>query len=1354
MATTRRDIELLISAKETTGRSFKQVTDNIDALNQKISEQIAAAERGEVSLQDLRRTQEQLAQAGRDISAIQSQIDAYNRLVASQSKVGEAAERAQADLAKLKAEIEAAGNATAAQENKMQRLENAVVRTSAAVEKNKQDLLQQVAVLERAGVETKNLDTAQAGIVNTARQIGAGLVQVNTAIDGYAVNVQRAREAEQQLAAQAGFERKIAEAQRLGDASRFVQLFGDAINTVKVADNQLSALSGFRAVGAMASEAANDMSRFVQSGQTMAASSQQVAAGLRAIIDPGGAAMQTLGGVEAAIDAADAKAAEGVKNVGQLNDAYNSLSASAAALLRQGGLVDTFERQATATAAARQQFEAAQTEVRQLGQAMAQADQPTEQLANALAQAEAKLETTGRALAQEEVKLGQLSRELKQAGINSKDLAGEQARLEAAATRTAGAMQRINTSLGRGGVKTNGLFGLKPHELANLNYQIQDIFVSLQSGQAPLTVLIQQGSQISQLFPGLISSAARFVLAWAPVIAVVAAVGYAMSLAVQHANRLTDAQNQLAAAANGTDYKAEEIVALAEALEDLGASYEDAAKAIKVFTDEGLDTAKVEEYSEAAVNLAQRLGIDVAEAAQLVNDINIGGIEQLDQLQEKTRDLTGAEYDHAEALFKAGKAAEARQYILDIVARRNEEIASRTRSAWIPAINNLKQAFSNLGDFLASVLSGRLTTLQKELDNIAIGAAYLFGLIAGKGFKGAEADARAAFDTIQKRKTKTPVGGGMTPQELRDRQFSRQLDEEELSNRTAITNQERLQIVALKARNEAQAAGVSKALEERAVQQAIAQEQAKINKEGAAASKRSSAAAAKAAREAAAAQRQRDQAQRQLANQLRQLDRAASRGASATLEDRLEAINEKYETIAESIKKVRALGLTTDSKGTSLDVIERQVEATKQRLRDEETISYYQDQAALLDKQREAEISRINDLRKREAITTKEAMDQTAEVTSRISPQIVDAAEKALAVARAIAGTNPSPEMVSWIAQLERIIEAEKTDRAVADIGLLGLSDQEEKLNTLLKERDTLVSAYEELAALGIKTPQQVRDATATAFQAQAEAIQPVLDKLRATVEALHAQIDPLTGLPVLTDTAYNAWLAKIEAVNAGLQQQTTYLSKLESETLTSVGDAGVSAFEAMSEGLAGLITGTKSFGDVFAAVGKSILQSLADILAAIARAIIQFLILRAIEGAAGLPPGTLSGGGGGRPKLFGLFHDGGKVGSRSMSVQRRTGMSDSWFGAPKLHEGGGAGLRPDEYKAVLKRGEEVLTEDNPRHINNVGNDNGGGGAPSLKQVLLLDPEAVPQAMRSRSGQDAILTVIRTNKETIKQALG
>ncbi|MEN6334659.1 MAG: hypothetical protein ABFE01_10380, partial [Phycisphaerales bacterium] len=387
----RRDIELLISARETTGRSFKQVTDNIAALNDKIAEQIVQAGKGEVSLQELRRTQEQLAQAGRDLSAIQGQIDSYNKLAGATDQLADKAAKAQNDLDAFRVKLAEGEKVTERQENKLQRLENAVVRTSAAFEKNKTDLAEQVAVLERAGVSTSQLEQAQVGIVNTARNIGAGLSQVNTAIDGYAANVDRARQAEANLAAQQGFERKIAEAQRLGQASRFVQLFSDAIQTAKTADNQLAALSGFRAVGQAAVEASNDISRFVQSGQSMAISSSQVAAGLRAIVDPGGAALQTIAGVEAAIEKADVAAADGVKNIGLLNDSYNNLAQAASALLRQGALIDTFRNQETAVAGARAQFEQAQAEVQRLGRAMAQADQPTEELARSLQLAESKL---------------------------------------------------------------------------------------------------------------------------------------------------------------------------------------------------------------------------------------------------------------------------------------------------------------------------------------------------------------------------------------------------------------------------------------------------------------------------------------------------------------------------------------------------------------------------------------------------------------------------------------------------------------------------------------------------------------------------------------------------------------------------------------------------------------------------------------------------------------------------------------------------------------------------------------------------------------------------------------------------
>lgn len=48
--------------------------------------------------------------------------------------------------------------------------------------------------------------------------------------------------------------------------------------------------------------------------------------------------------------------------------------------------------------------------------------------------------------------------------------------------------------------KANRQTGLARHELINLSRQVQDIGVSLASGQSPLTVLIQQGTQIADVF--------------------------------------------------------------------------------------------------------------------------------------------------------------------------------------------------------------------------------------------------------------------------------------------------------------------------------------------------------------------------------------------------------------------------------------------------------------------------------------------------------------------------------------------------------------------------------------------------------------------------------------------------------------------------------------------------------------------------------------------------------------------------------------------------------------------------------------------------------------------------------------
>lgn len=63
------------------------------------------------------------------------------------------------------------------------------------------------------------------------------------------------------------------------------------------------------------------------------------------------------------------------------------------------------------------------------------------------------------------------------------------------------------------------------------------------------------------------------------------------------------------------------------------------------------------------------------------------------------------------------------------------------------------------------------------------------------------------------------------------------------------------------------------------------------------------------------------------------------------------------------------------------------------------------------------------------------------------------------------------------------------------------------------------------------------------------------------------------------------------------------------------------------------------------------------------------------------------------------LLHEGGIVGRDG---KRRSVPTGTFIGAPRLHRGGLAG---DEVPAILRRGEEVITRSDPRHVDNPAND-------------------------------------------------
>lgn len=124
------------------------------------------------------------------------------------------------------------------------------------------------------------------------------------------------------------------------------------------------------------------------------------------------------------------------------------------------------------------------------------------------------------------------------------------------------------------------------------------------------------------------------------------------------------------------------------------------------------------------------------------------------------------------------------------------------------------------------------------------------------------------------------------------------------------------------------------------------------------------------------------------------------------------------------------------------------------------------------------------------------------------------------------------------------------------------------------------------------------------------------------------------------------------------------------------------------------------------------------------------------------------SGGGGGGGGFFdaigsffgSFFHQGGIVGggvSRGRAVDPRV-----WIGAPRFHSGGIAG---NEVAAILKKGEEVLTEDDPRHAKN-----GGSGGMGVK-VELINQGTPQRATGSQARFDGRQMVVQIFTEDIAE---
>jgi len=453
----------------------------------------------------------------------------------------------------------------------------------------------------------------------------------------------------------------------------------------------------------------------------------------------------------------------------------------------------------------------------------------------------------------------------------------------------------------------------------------------------------------------------------------------------------------------------------------------------------------------------------------------------------------------------------------------------------------------------------------------------------------------------------------------------------------------------------------------------------------------------------------------QLTKALETLEAKIDRTQTDTLSKQLEAIDTEYQALARRIGK-----LGGEEGKRFLERLETGVSQLKLQITKKFNDKLLDEQNAILAKVEAAEAA-SGRKQKGELDTRLEAITKSYEATYR---QIADQRAKLVENGRDTSANDESKRRLD--AAVLELQNAERLKFLNDD-----LARRQREITDAVKSRADFIEAIKDQEAAGaltrLEAEQRIRD--------EVSRTQPVIDQLVAAgllfAESMGGAFDSTRV------EQFRAALIRAKGSGEAIKTEMNLIG----QTLTKSVNAAIDTF---IEGIGDAASGTKSWGDVFRGVGRSILSVIGNVLAELIKTQIRMLILKAITASFGGGPAPMEAATGAQ-----VFHSGGIVGRPS---GRSRSVSPAWFaGAPRYHSGGVVGLAPDEYPAILQKGEEVLSASNPRNVMN-GAVQGGVGSSSkgTRFVLVDDRSRVAEAMAGAEGEEVIVQHLRKNIATVR----
>jgi lambda family phage tail tape measure protein len=257
-----------------------------------------------------------------------------------------------------------------------------------------------------------------------------------------------------------------------------------------------------------------------------------------------------------------------------------------------------------------------------------------------------------------------------------------------------------------------GKAGVSAAQMANnlrmVGPQVTDIVTSLQAGQKPLTVFIQQGGQLKDVFGG-IGPAARalggYVVGLINPFTLAAAGAAALALAYSQGSKEGDAYAKaLILSGNAAGETAGHLQEMARRIDGVTDTQADAAAAIAQFAANGnIASDSIERFSLIAVKMERDAGQAVKETVKQFAELGKSPVEASVKLNETTNYLTASIYQQIKALEDQGKMADAgalaQKAYADALDTRLKQIGDRlglVERGWRGIIGAAKDAWDSM----------------------------------------------------------------------------------------------------------------------------------------------------------------------------------------------------------------------------------------------------------------------------------------------------------------------------------------------------------------------------------------------------------------------------------------------------------------------------------------------------------------------------------------------------------------------------------------------------------------------------------------------------------------------------------